>query len=973
MKQLLSSADLTRVGLRKIEVAKDLLARFPSLLPAVPLLADAGDPDAALKFLAEISDQDGDRANLGDILTGAAGRSLVSLLGASRALGDYLVRNWQRVDVPVLLADPDLTAMRRRIQQAAAVEPHGGIDAIRDAYRQGIAAVAAHDSADPSPLKNVGQVGQTLSALADEMVQAALVIATRRNPNFSTIPLSIIALGKAGGQELNYVSDIDLLFLVNEGPEGSQVAEATRLVKEFLQVCSSPGFLGPPWQVDVNLRPEGRDGPLVRTVASALQYYREWAEPWEMQAMLKARPCAGDLQVAEQFIAGLEPLIWGVAKDPQFFKQARNFRAQSAAAVPVSARSRELKQSVGGLRDIEFTVQLLQLTHGATDVEVRSPNTLRAIESLGARGYVSREQTVQLRESYSFLRALEHRVQLENMRATHTLPEQPTRLRALARTMEVSPRTAEHLLAHLESVRRLAADFQNDVYSRPIIEATATSTANVLNQSEDIARARLSALGYADPEGALRAVRSLTRGASRKARIQRSLSPALLQWLSLGADPDLGLASFVTLSEQIGSSTWYLGTLRDSKLTAKNLCWVLSNSPWVEGALSVEPRAIAMLGQPSQLTVDDGKLLVEELRSTAKRQSNPDRAMAAVGASIQAEVTKLALADLLQPTLPVRPEISRLASTAVDIALDLATEEWEEENGGAAPRVLAVAMGHFGGEENGYLSDLDIWFVHRGSGKDAAADAGAATAIARRAVQLLDTIKQEGMWGVDMDLRPEGRQGPASRSLTGVSTYYSQWAATWEMQALLKARPIGGDAALREEFTQMLNSFRYPQDFTANRRRDVRLMKARLEKERLPRGADASLNLKLGPGGMIDVEWTVQLLQLQHAFEDPRLQNVSTLSTLQALGEAGTVGKEEARTLAESWKFAAQLRNANALTWAMSSPRRSDQLPPAGVAARRVNTVLGRTDSGSEDLRNEWRARARACREVVDRYFWEDH
>ncbi|WP_036372672.1 bifunctional [glutamine synthetase] adenylyltransferase/[glutamine synthetase]-adenylyl-L-tyrosine phosphorylase [Micromonospora sp. ATCC 39149] len=920
-------------------------------------------------------------------------RRLVAVLGASSALGDHLVANpgqW-----PVLATAPDGLApsAEGRLDLAAAARLSAStqpVAVLRQAYRLALLRIAAADLTGGRALE---QTMAALSALADVTLAAAYDIAVGELPEGTVVPrLGVVAMGKCGGGELNYVSDVDVIFVCAEDDE---LPAATTIATRLIHVC---GLVA--WPVDAALRPEGNRGPLVRTLASHLAYYRRWARTWEFQALLKARPAAGDLALSQEWIDQLAPLVWRAAERPEAVDDVRSMRRRIIDNIPPKELEREIKRGPGGLRDIEFAVQLLQLVHGRGDETLRVPGTIPALRALVAGGYVGRADGEALLRGYRFLRGVEHRLQLQGLRRTHTVPTEPAALRWLAAALGYAATPGRSAVeefraewvTHATEVRRLHAK----LLYRPLLESVARVPADGLRLTPEAARHRLEILGFADPAGALRHLQALTGGVSRTAAIQRTLLPVLLSEFADAPEPDRGLLNYRQVSDSLGSTPWYLRLLRDSGPVARRLARVLSSSRYAADLLAREPEALRLLAEENELTPRPAGVLCEGFAAAATRHADdPVEATRAVRALRRRELVRIACADVLSRAGSLAPTPSRdqeravagrtdpdvraalgLADvTAVGTALSDVTDATLAAALRAARaaqpalpglRFAVIGMGRLGGYESNYLSDADVLFVYDPpSGADEGAASAAAHAIAEELRRLLSAPAPDPALGVDADLRPEGRQGPHVRSLAAYAQYYARWSKVWEAQALLRARFVCGDADLGTEFEAMVDPVRYPADgLTREQIVEIRRIKARVETERLPRGADPATHTKLGRGGLADVEWAVQLLQLRHAGRLPALRGTRTLDALSAASAAGLVDPADATAMAAGWTLAAQVRNALMLV----RGRAGDQLPRHGVELAGVVRLLGRDDPGEfldEYLRTGRRSRT-AMEHVLD-------
>ncbi len=1001
------AARLSRAGVADVPRGERLVAD-PALVAVWPrveedlpeLLGGVADPDQALLTLAKVAGAVGGRpelsADLGAALAdgGAPRDRLLALAGASAALGDVIV---SRPDGLRTVLDEataigvDAREVRADLLRAVGADPDdelpvaglagpAGVDAMRRAYRRRLLGIAATDLTSDDPLSRLPGVGAALADLAAAALEAGLAVARADLPDGARgVRLAVIGMGKGGGRELNYISDVDVVYVVEPG-EGTAEDEAltvgARLAAGLARACSTASGEPALWAVDAALRPEGKDGPLVRTLASHRAYYERWARTWEFQALLKARPVAGDPELGRAYVEMTQPMVWAAVRRENFVEDAQAMRRRVERHVPAAEADRQIKLGVGGLRDVEFTVQLLQLVHGRTDDTIRSGSTLTALAALAAGGYVGREHAAQLAVCYRFLRVLEHRVQMWRMQRTHLLPQSEPDLRRLARSVGMRTEGAEGLLERWRAVRRDVRRLHEELFYRPLLPATARLSEADVTLAPEAARHRLEAIGYRDPAGALRHIAALSEGLSRRAAIQRQLLPVMLGWFAAGPDPDGGLLAFRRLSDELGSTHWFLKLLRDSGTAAERLARVLSTSRYVADALTRSPESVVWLDDDAELEPRDARRLEAEADAILTRSDERVPAATALRALRRRELARTATADVLGVTTGIRASHSLTVAADAVLAGALRISRWEaraERGLDADPtRTLVVAMGRLGGREMGYSSDADVLFVHDPvPGADPTLAQEFATAVATLLRALLGDVGPEPALAVDADLRPEGRNGPLVRTLDSYAEYYGRWSATWEAQALLRARPVAGDAQLAERFRALIDRVRYPSggmDTAAVR--EVRRIKARVEAERLPRGVSPARHLKLGRGGISDVEWTAQLLQLQHAHEVEALRTTSTLDALTAATAAGLLAEEDRAVLAAAWELASRLRDANVLWSGRTDGPHTDVLPHDRTALSGVARVMGYPAGSGAALEEEYLRTARRARAVVERVFY---
>jgi glutamate-ammonia-ligase adenylyltransferase len=1026
---------ITDLGLAAAQLKTDVV---------VTALAAVADPDLALAGLARIfdvvADPDALRAALHD--EQEFRDRLTAVLGVSAGLADHLARHPD--DCQVLrgtVSRPDPAELRTDMLRAVGAAPADALGedpvasgseptaALAAAYRRRLVHLAARDM---TGVATVDAVGEELADIAAAVLEAALAVARAelsagRRGGFAPCRLAVLAMGKCGGRELNYASDVDVIFVaepVKDDDEAAALATASRLAAGLIGVCARSTPEGSIFPVDPNLRPEGRAGPLVRTLTSHRAYYERWAKTWEFQALLKARPVAGDMTLGQAYVDALGPMVWQAARREHFVEDVQAMRRRVEQSLPASQAGRELKLGPGGLRDIEFAVQLLQLVHGRIDETLRSPATLPALAALAAGGYVGRADAEELAAAYRFLRRTEHLLQLHRLSRTHTLPEDPAVLRRLGRAMRFTDgpnepwwQSAETVIRpdpavefdelwrrHARQVRRL----HEKLFYRPLLEAVARLPSGAARLTPAEARARLEALGYVDPAGALRHIDALTAGVSRRAAIQRTLLPVLLGWFADAAEPDAGLLAFRQVSEELGSSPWYLRLLRDETKAAERMARVLASSRYAASLLLRAPEAVAIFGDDAELAPRSLVALRSEMMAAAQRyEDDAEGAVTAVRSVRRRELLRTACSDVLggdnppqtppnggaaRPPVPsgapyggasgpagrglaaTAESLTSITRAAVETALAVAARKISAELRGPLPtRFAVIAMGRFGGHECGYASDADVLFVHDplpGYAEKQAADAANAVAVELR--RLLALPVPDPPLVVDSDLRPEGRQGPLVRTLAAYRGYYQRWSAPWEAQALLRAEPVAGDAALGAEFIAMIAEFRYPpgrgaDGIDAAAVREIRRIKARMEAERIPRGADRALHVKLGPGGLSDVEWTVQLLQLRFAHALPGLRTTRTGVAMTVAVQAGLLPAADAAALMTAWELAARIRNAVVLV----GGRPGDTLPAKHAELTAVARLLGYPpgDSG-QALEQDYRRAARRARSVMEPLFY---
>jgi glutamate-ammonia-ligase adenylyltransferase len=862
----------------------------------------------------------------------ALARTVVTVMAASPFLTRTCVTDRLALDV---LAHPD-----RPLAPLAPMSRWKTLELLR---------IAAQDLSGEVSLE---EVGQSLAEVADGVLMAA---ATQTGVGED---IAVVAMGKLGARELNYGSDIDIM-LVGAGDPHPMLGLARQT-----------------WRTDLDLRPEGRAGVLVRSLASYQAYWDRWAQTWEFQALLKARPAAGNPQLGSDFAQEAARRVWG---RPLGADDLRSLRAMKARAEQTVARhglsQREIKLGRGGIRDIEFAVQLLQLVHGREDEGLRPPATLAALAALAAGGYVAHADAEGLGSAYRFLRAVEHRLQLFEDRQVHAVPASGPSRAHLARVLGYRDGRSASALARFDADlarhQTTARTIHERLFFRPLLEVFSAAGRKAPGAPEAAAglgpaavSERLAAFGFSDATRTRDAVVELTQGFSRTSRLMHAMVPLLLDWLSEAPDPDLGLLGLRRLATGLHRRSQLSTLFRESPEAARQLSLLLGTSPLFAVGYERHPDQLALLGEGPDALPSRDDIQRMAVESTAWRpRAEWWRGLVSL---VRGELLQVQARDVLgRADVPeTARSLTRLAEAMVEVALSAVAASPGTVDGatGGLPLALppvqgmaVVAMGRFGGAELAYGSDLDVLLVFDDA-KLAAEDAEP------QAESFLKLISGETpvqrLYDLDLSLRPEGRKGHLARSLKAFEGYYDRWAQVWERQALTRGRVIAGDPGVGARFAEIAHHFVWGKELSDDDAREIRRMKARIERERVPSGEDPQFHLKLGPGSLSDVEWTVQLLQLRTG-----VRAEGTLEALGSLTSAGALGTDDANVLAEAYRFCEAARNRLYLV----RGRPGDSLPPPGHHLTAVARSLGMT---APELRDQYRRLTRRARRVTERVFY---
>ncbi len=625
------------------------------------------------------------------------------------------------------------------------------------------------------------------------------------------------------------------------------------------------------------------------------------------------------------------------------------------ARIEANSATDDLKRAPGGIRDVEFAVQLLQLVHGRFDPDLRGQGTLDVLTELVEGGYVHEPDADDLEHSYLWLRDVEHRLQLWELAQTHTVPTDPEDLTRLARSLgyrsDAAGSSADHFNAarvdHTGRIRRI----HESLYFRPLLDALATS-ASTTGLSHEGAERRLIALGFSDPDATADHVRHLVGGLTRRGRLMGQMMPLVLEWLAESPNPDLGLDQLSSLLDL--APVTLIPVLGESTEAFRRLCLILGSSRYVGSYLDRVPEFVRRLSNDDEITRLTGADVLEtKLRLRLESRPDLEVRLGTLRRAVRRRRLRVAGRDLLDmaDVEDTMEDLTTGADVAARVALDLA--------GIPEKGFLVVAVGKWGGRELGYGSDLDLLYVH-----DDPLDAAEARSHAIRFGETLESPHRDGVaFDLDAGLRPEGRTGPLTRSLEAYRSYYERWAEPWEQLAMVRARPVAGDPDLAERFADVVTEFVWGEELEPATIRSIRQIKARVESERIPRGEDPDFHLKLGKGALSDIEFLVQLIQLQHGGGIPELRTPSTLPALDRIAERGLLPATEANHLTRAYRFCTQIRNR--LYLQMGRPRDSF---PAIEEEWRLALSLGYRRRGA--LREDYRKVTRRSRRVFEDHFY---
>jgi glutamate-ammonia-ligase adenylyltransferase len=870
-------------------------------------LAAAPDPEMARIALTRV----GERADARELLAEPAFlEPAVLLLGLSSAAADFLVAHPEEAALFGHLAPRSASDLRAEVRDDA--ERLGLRAGLRRFRRRALYRVAVRDLQGASLDDVVSEVTAAADACLREAADQALGPAQ-----------SVIGLGKLGGRELNYASDVDVIFV--HGGSGAEAQEdAARRAAVFVALLAEPTEDGVALRVDATLRPEGRAGPLSRSRAATLEYYRRHAATWERQALLKARSAAGADELARGVLDELGEVVFPEDLDPSAIEDVRSMKVRIEEYVRARGKEAvEVKTGRGGIRDVEFAIQLLQLVHGRRDRSLREPNTLRALEALAAGGYVAAADSSALAHSYRFLRRLEHRLQLGREIQTHELPEDEASLRRLGRSMGVDgPDELRRLYAeHTRIVRGV----HERLFYRPLLEAFAGPPVPRPGIEPAASAELLAGLGFRDPVAAYARFDRLIDPSTRLGKVLGHAFPVLAPSLALSPDPDAALVRFERVIDGMAHDPGVSDLLASDPELGRRLALAVGGSSWVADRLAGDDRTIGVVAAIDRDAVEPA----DRLLATAVGYAAGDLGVPEVGR----ELAEVADAVVVGSLAEARPEVP----------------------------FAVIGMGKLGGTELNFASDLDVVFVYDGEGAEPFEEA-------RRAAEAI----LEGVRGrdfeADADLRPEGRSGPLARSLVAFLEYWERWGRTWEFQALLKARFVAGDEMLGRRFLSAAADFAYPEYLSIDRIAEIRRMRVRMEAERVRPPDARRFHFKLGHGGLADVQFAVELAQMRHGAEHLEVRRTHTLEALEALSRLRLVEDSVSLALGEAYVFLNEVKNAMELERRI----RAEAVPPSAEAQAALARRLGYEEYPRQRFLEDYRRITRRARRAMERVFYPD-
>ena len=826
-----------------------------------------------------------------------------------------------------------------------------------------------------------GETALAMSELADECIRTALELATGFLGERARVvgPFCILAMGKLGGRELNFSSDVDLVYLHDSSDSAVSAEAAARLGEWFTEILSARCF-----RIDMRLRPGGRSAPLVTPIDGAIYYYENLGETWERAALLRARPVAGALEIGNQLRVELNHFVFRSYLDFDTLRQLRAMKRQIEAELKTPAMiERNIKLGRGGIRELEFIVQSLTLIYGGRDPRLRVEQTVAALEKLDSLGYLPSKRARELSDAYLFLRDVEHKLQIVAGLQTHVLPADDHGMRALAARMGFGkgPAALENFSAQLKSHRALVAT----QFRETLVGGDEESTRWVSSSAElawnsaldpDASPRYLRELDFERPDESSRHLELLARGPShaptspRRRELLERLGPMLIDEISRLPDPDLALLNLAEFIAAVGARTSFLALLEQHPATRRILLRLFASSAYLSTIFIRHPDMLDTLVRSGvAATRRTPAELREELAELIAASPDFESKLDALRAFRHQEFLRIAIADLAGELelLDVEHELTKLAETVLDEAMALARIQTAARFAiPATMRLCAIAMGRLGAGEMSYNSDLDLIFVYNDQSEVAGGSREIASRITQKLIAILESRTREGYaYKLDLRLRPSGNAGPLVTSLAGFRDYHRQSSAVWERQALVRARVITGDPELAREVEAARLEFVYGRGLTTAEVGQIAMMRHRMEMEI---GAEdkTRLNIKQGHGGLVDVEFLAQMMALSHGHLHPELRVRNTIGLLEALDALHLLAPADAAVLEDDYRFLSRLENRLRI----ESDQPSWAVPTSVASLRPLARRMGFEEAdGAARMLAELAERRNRIRGIFDRYF----
>ena len=765
--------------------------------------------------------------------------------------------------------------------------------------------------------------------------------------------LAILGMGKFGGQELNFSSDIDIIYIYSSDsgetrgiPDGQGekrgvitlrafFAKLAELVTKALSQVTEDGFV---FRVDLGLRPEGKSGDMTISLRSAEVYYEAWGQSWERAAMLKARPVAGSLELGERFLSAIEPFVYRKYLDYNLIDDIMSMKKKINASL---TREREgeynIKLGRGGIREIEFFIQALQLVYAGKNRALRERNSLTALATLKNARLIPEDDYRDLCEAYRFLRTVEHRIQVVQERQTHSLPRKDDEYTALARRCGfLRTNGVERFRSSLEGHRQNVSAIYSGLFlerDQKLLEDVSPEVYHFFDHraAPDMIKDMLAERRFEKVDTAYDNLIILRDGppranlTERARRILERIAPLLLQEIFDSSDPDMALSNLERFLSAVGSRSTLYALLSENRQVLRLLISMFGISEFLSKILISHPEILdSMVAKTYASSFKERKVMEEELTSLLERADDFEERLDVLRRYRHEEFLRIGMNDIYGKfgQSEIANQLTSLAEICLDAAFRMATAElvrfgtptYSDVTGQLQTASLAiVAMGKMGGGELNYHSDLDIIYIYdqqgMTDGEKQITNREYFAKLGQKIISILTTQTREGyVYKIDTRLRPSGNAGPLVTSLGSFRDYHRHEAQVWERQALTKARVVLGEESLGECIDEIIRQTVYGSAAGEGVRAEIHRLRMRMENE-IAKESAGSYNIKTGRGGLVDVEFIVQYLQLREGHNLPDIRHTSTLVALKGLRACCVFPEEEGDVLLNGYKFLRRLEN----------------------------------------------------------------
>lgn len=971
-------------------------ANFSRLLPGffpalMELVSQSYNADLALTNFERFADKIHDKNYLYTFLTESPDllHALITLFSGSQILTDTLLKEPSHFD---WLKHPDILN-KRRSKDALMRDFHEMSEGhsedvprlLRRFKKREYIRIGLRDLLGKAEMQET--VGD-ISNLADVCLQIAYDYADKEcekkygipyyqdaDGNWKVSEFTILGMGKLGGSELNFSSDIDLIYIYTSSKGETQPEEESghstvrlsnheyftklaQLVTKTIHEITSEGNV---FRVDLDLRPEGPSGEIANSLASCEIYYQSWGRTWERQALLKARVCAGSIPLGQEFFSLLSPFIYRRSLDFSAIEEIKAMKNKINAHLKGKKIGKgDIKLGFGGIREVEFTVQAYQLLFGGRDETLRVIPTLKLMERLRECQYLTAEDYENLRQAYIFLRNLENRVQISFGLQTHVLPKDDVQLAVLARKMRLTgdrPQVlVERLLGEFDRHTRFVGNmFANLFVEEARQEATqiaSKESERKLLKEEWLAVDQLEERGFADPERIARFLESLRDGPQFSHPTEKSIQsfysvlPRILA-LSVGVPkPDSAVENLVKFVDASGARETYLNLFNSTGKFLELLIILFGSSDLLSQTLIKQPDLVDIfMDQESIYRYKPPEQVDEDWTRVLKSCKNFDAKKIALRRLKQGEELRIGIRYLIKEAdlMGTLADLSSLADSYLQIVADLAYQELNGKSSDALPNDFAIfGLGKLGGGELNFGSDLDIIFVYdepqfSESPLTPAELIAHYVSYSQLIYQLTSEMTSAGYaYKVDTDLRPDGSRGDLALSVKGYEEYFKTRARIWEQQAMTRARFVAGNATLGEKFLKVAHEFAYRKKFEYGSLIEISRLRERMEKE-LAKESTKGKNIKLGFGGLVDIEFSLQILQLMHGYQNPKLRCTNMLDVLKVVAAYGILDQKAVDQMSEYYVFLRNLECALRIVGISSS----NHLPKDKFSLAALSRLLG--------------------------------